>query len=153
MLNRYGERVHKVTIDASFTCPNRDGSLGIGGCTFCNNTSFSPNGREPAEVSQQINAGKHVIRKRTGAQKYIAYFQAYTNTYAETELLKQQYNMALALLLARDPIVLPIPYWIYWQIIKIKAMKSGWNLVCSLHSMKPWSVSIVAMALKNIGLH
>lgn len=96
MLNRYGERVHKVTIDASFTCPNRDGSLGIGGCTFCNNTSFSPNGREPAEVSQQINAGKHVIRKRTGAQKYIAYFQAYTNTYAETELLKQQYNMALA---------------------------------------------------------
>lgn len=96
MLNRYGERVHKVSIDASFTCPNRDGSLGIGGCTFCNNTSFSPNSREPAEVSQQINAGKFIIRKRTGARKYIAYFQAYTNTYAETELLEQQYNKALA---------------------------------------------------------
>ena len=96
MLNRYGERVHKVSIDASFTCPNRDGSLGIGGCTFCNNTSFSPNGREPAEISQQINAGKFVIRKRTGARKYIAYFQAYTNTYAETALLEQQYNKALA---------------------------------------------------------
>ena len=96
MLNRYGERVHKVSIDASFTCPNRDGSLGIGGCTFCNNTSFSPNGREPAEVSQQIDAGKFIIRKRTGAKKYIAYFQAYTNTYAETELLQQQYNKALA---------------------------------------------------------
>lgn len=96
MLNRYGERVHKVSIDASFTCPNRDGSLGIGGCTFCNNVSFSPNGRQPAEIKQQIDAGKFIIRKRTGARKYIAYFQAYTNTYAETELLKRQYNLALA---------------------------------------------------------
>ena len=96
MLQRYGERVHKVSIDASFTCPNRDGSLGIGGCTFCNNTSFSPNSRQPAEIKQQIDAGKFIIRKRTGARKYIAYFQAYTNTYAETELLKQQYNKALA---------------------------------------------------------
>lgn len=96
MLNRYGERVHKVSIDASFTCPNRDGSLGIGGCTFCNNTSFSPNGRQPAEVSQQIKAGKFIIQKRTGARKYIAYFQAYTNTYAETEVLQQQYNKALS---------------------------------------------------------
>jgi len=95
MLHRYGERVHKISIDASFTCPNRDGSLGIGGCTFCNNASFSPNGREPASVCQQIDAGKFIIRKRTGARKYIAYFQAYTNTYAETELLKQQYDLAL----------------------------------------------------------
>lgn len=95
MLNRYGERVHKVSIDASFTCPNRDGSLGIGGCTFCNNASFSPNGRKPADVNLQIDAGKLIIRKRTGARKYIAYFQAYTNTYAETELLKQQYDQAL----------------------------------------------------------
>ena len=95
MLRRYGERVHKISIDASFTCPNRDGSLGIGGCTFCNNTSFSPNGRKPAEISQQIDAGKFIIRKRTGARKYIAYFQAYTNTYAETELLQQQYSRAL----------------------------------------------------------
>ncbi|MCW8924235.1 MAG: TIGR01212 family radical SAM protein [Gammaproteobacteria bacterium] len=96
MLNRYGERVHKVSIDASFTCPNRDGSLGIGGCTFCNNVSFSPNSRQPAAIKQQIDAGKFITRKRTGARKYIAYFQAYTNTYAETELLKQQYNTALA---------------------------------------------------------
>lgn len=96
MLRRYGERVHKISIDASFTCPNRDGSLGIGGCTFCNNASFSPNGRKPADVNLQIDAGKFIIRKRTGARKYIAYFQAYTNTYAETELLQQQYDQALA---------------------------------------------------------
>lgn len=96
MLRRYGERVHKISIDASFTCPNRDGSLGIGGCTFCNNASFSPNGRKPADVNLQIDAGKFIIRKRTSARKYIAYFQAYTNTYAETELLQQQYDQALA---------------------------------------------------------
>lgn len=96
MLRRYGERVHKISIDASFTCPNRDGSLGIGGCTFCNNASFSPNGRKPADVNLQIDAGKFIIRKRTGARKYLAYFQAYTNTYAETELLQQQYDQALA---------------------------------------------------------
>lgn len=95
MLYRYGERVHKISIDASFTCPNRDGSIGIGGCTFCNNSSFSPNGRAPSKIHQQINAGKFIIRKRTGARKFIAYFQAYTNTYAEVELLKQQYDCAL----------------------------------------------------------
>jgi radical SAM protein (TIGR01212 family) len=96
MLRRYGERVHKISIDASFTCPNRDGSIGIGGCTFCNNASFSPNGRKPPDVNLQIDAGKFIIRKRTGARKYLAYFQAYTNTYAETELLQQQYDQALA---------------------------------------------------------
>jgi radical SAM protein (TIGR01212 family) len=96
MLQRYGERVHKIAIDASFTCPNLDGSKGIGGCTFCNNVSFSPNGREPESVSQQIESGRQVIRKRTGAQLYIAYFQAYTNTYADIEILREQYEQALA---------------------------------------------------------
>ena len=96
MLQRYGERVHKIAIDASFTCPNRDGTKGIGGCTFCNNVSFSPNGRQPDPVSQQIEAGRQVIRKRTGARRYIAYFQAYTNTYADIEILRSQYEQALA---------------------------------------------------------
>lgn len=96
MLDKYGERVHKIAIDAGFTCPNRDGSIGRGGCTFCNNTSFSPNGRKPAPIADQIEAGRKVIRKRTGAKKYIAYFQAYTNTYADVEHLRKQYDMALS---------------------------------------------------------
>ncbi len=96
MLNKYGERVHKIAIDAGFTCPNRDGTIGRGGCTFCNNTSFSPNGREPASIEDQIAAGRKVIRKRTGANKYIAYFQAYTNTYADVEHLRTQYDKALS---------------------------------------------------------
>jgi hypothetical protein len=96
MLQRYGERVHKVAIDASFTCPNRDGSKGRGGCSFCNNVSFSPNGRTPAAITQQLAAGRRVIRKRTGARKYLAYFQAYTNTYADITRLRQLYDEALA---------------------------------------------------------
>jgi hypothetical protein len=95
MLARYGERVHKIAIDAGFTCPNRDGSIGRGGCTFCNNVSFSPNGRRSVPVEQQIENGRRVIRKRTGAQKYIAYFQAYTNTYADVRELSRLYEAAL----------------------------------------------------------
>ncbi len=95
MLARYGERVHKVAIDAGFTCPNRDGSIGRGGCTFCNNVSFSPNGRQPNQIAEQIEAGRKVIRKRTGAKKYIAYFQAYTNTYADVLELTRLYDEAL----------------------------------------------------------
>ena len=95
MLARYGERVHKIAIDAGFTCPNRDGSIGRGGCTFCNNVSFSPNGRQPKPIGEQIEAGRQVIQKRTGAKKYIAYFQAYTNTYADVLELTQLYDEAL----------------------------------------------------------
>jgi radical SAM protein (TIGR01212 family) len=96
MLQRYGERVHKIAIDASFTCPNRDGSKGRGGCSFCNNVSFSPNGRSPPTITRQLAAGRRVIRKRTGAHKYLAYFQAYTNTYADIARLRQLYDEALA---------------------------------------------------------
>ncbi|MEW8023888.1 MAG: TIGR01212 family radical SAM protein [Candidatus Thiodiazotropha sp.] len=96
LLQRYGERVHKIALDAAFTCPNRDGSKGSGGCTFCNNVSFSPNGRQPRPISEQLASGRRVILKRTGARKYLAYFQAYTNTYAEIEKLTALYTAALA---------------------------------------------------------
>lgn len=96
LLHRYGERVHKLALNASFTCPNRDGSRGRGGCTFCNNASFNPQGRQPPSVAQQIAAGRAVLAKRTGAKKFLAYFQAYTNTYAALEVLKPLYGQALA---------------------------------------------------------
>ena len=95
LLRRYGERVHKLAINAGFTCPNRDGSKGRGGCTFCNNVSFSPNARRPPDIAEQIEAGRRVIRKRTGARRYIPYFQAYTNTYADVAHLSSLYTQAL----------------------------------------------------------
>ncbi len=96
LLKTYGERIHKVAIDAGLSCPNRDGSKGIGGCTFCNNDTFSPNGRQPDPILEQIQSGREVIKKRTGAKKYIAYFQAYTNTYGDFKTLSSMYESALS---------------------------------------------------------
>lgn len=95
LLKKHGERVHKIALDAGFTCPNRDGSKGIGGCTFCNNDSFSPNGHTPPTIAQQLASGRRAIGKRTRATKFIAYFQAYTNTYAKVEHLETLYQEAL----------------------------------------------------------
>ncbi|RMG34507.1 MAG: TIGR01212 family radical SAM protein [Gammaproteobacteria bacterium] len=92
---RHGQRVHKIAIHAGFTCPNRDGSKGRGGCTFCNNNSFSPHARQGRSVAEQIAAGRSVIRRRTGAERFIAYFQAYTNTYADVDQLARLYREAL----------------------------------------------------------
>jgi len=96
LMRRHGERVHKIALDAGFTCPNRDGSKGIGGCTFCNNASFSPNGRNPVPLAEQLDSGRQGIARRTRARKYLAYFQAYTNTYAHVDSLKVMYDQAMA---------------------------------------------------------
>jgi hypothetical protein len=91
----FGCRVHKVSIDAGFTCPNRDGSVAVGGCIYCNNSSFSP-GNKRLSVTEQLEQGKPFLRRRYGATKFIAYFQAYTNTYRDIEHLKCLYDEALA---------------------------------------------------------
>jgi radical SAM protein (TIGR01212 family) len=96
LLRRHGRRVHKLAIHAGFSCPNRDGAKGHGGCSFCNNVSFSPNARALPDVAAQIEAGRRVVRKRTGAERYLAYFQAYTNTYGDVERLGTLYRAALA---------------------------------------------------------
>ncbi len=91
----FGCSVYKVSIDAGFTCPNRDGSVTVGGCIYCNNTSFSPGNRR-LSVTEQLERGKQFLRRRYGAQKFLAYFQAYTNTYGGVQQLKVLYDEALA---------------------------------------------------------
>ena len=93
----HGGRLQKVSIDAGFTCPNRDGSLGVGGCTFCNNEGFSPSSlREQRDITQQINTGITFMRRRYPNSKgYLAYFQSYSNTYDELDTLKKTYAVAL----------------------------------------------------------
>ena len=71
----FGCRVQKVSIDAGFTCPNRDGNLAVGGCIYCNNSSFSPTNKR-LSVTEQIEQGKSFLGRRYGAKKFIAYFQA-----------------------------------------------------------------------------
>lgn len=95
LLRRYGYRVHKIALDAGFTCPNRDGTKGRGGCTFCNNRSFSPGSVTRLDVAGQIAGARRAIAARTGARRFIAYFQAYTNTYAEVSELDRLYRSAL----------------------------------------------------------
>lgn len=94
----FGERIQKITIDAGFTCPNRDGTCGTGGCTFCNNRAFNPSYNNPDKsIADQITQGMAFHRKRyRKASRYLAYFQAYTNTYAKLEDLSAMYEQALA---------------------------------------------------------
>jgi uncharacterized protein len=96
LLRRHGRRVHKIALDAGFTCPNRDGTKGTGGCTFCNNVSFSPATGSRLDVPAQIAKARLAIARRTRASRFIAYFQAYTNTYADIAELEALYRTALA---------------------------------------------------------
>lgn len=109
----FGQRVQKLSVDAGFTCPNRDGSLGVGGCSFCNNDAFSPSYCRPADsqmplhvpavrrleksISHQLDEGIefHAWRYRKSSL-YLAYFQAYSNTYAPVDVLRERYLEALS---------------------------------------------------------
>lgn len=90
-------RVQKISVNAGFTCPNRDGTKGFGGCTYCNNQTFNPAYcRDDRSVTMQLEEGKRFFARKYPQMKYLAYFQAYTNTYGELELLKRMYEEALA---------------------------------------------------------
>jgi hypothetical protein len=96
MRTKFGFTVYKVNVDAGFTCPNRDGTLGFSGCIYCNNDSFRPNSCKPTlSLEKQIGNGINHIKKRYKANKFIVYFQPYTNTYAPLETLRALYTEAL----------------------------------------------------------
>lgn len=111
MKNRFGCKVQKISIDAGFSCPNRDGKIGRGGCIYCNNSTFNPDyctntaGRVSQEerillttenIKSQLEKGKEFFSRKYPEMKYIAYFQSYTNTYDDIEALKQMYEAALS---------------------------------------------------------
>lgn len=97
--HRFGQPVYKIPLDGGFTCPNRDGTISLKGCSFCHNPSFSP----PEPVGKAISIGEQISRgkKKKPGSLYLAYFQTYTNTYAPPEKLKRLYEEALA-----DPAVI-----------------------------------------------
>ncbi len=93
---KFSERVQKISLDTGFTCPNRDGSKGVGGCTYCNNNSFNPYYCKPSKsITQQLDEGIAFFSKKYKTQQYLAYFQAYTNTYADITLVKELYHDAI----------------------------------------------------------
>lgn len=94
--NKYGTRVQKISVNGGFTCPNRDGTKGRGGCIYCDNSSFSPDYVQKSNsIEQQIIEGIKYFSAKYPAQKYIAYFQNFTNTYASVHLLKKKYYEAI----------------------------------------------------------
>ena len=94
---KFNGRVQKVSIDAGFTCPNKDGTKGVGGCTYCNNNTFNPDYCKPIKpIKQQIEEGIEFFSRKYKTQKYLAYFQAFTNTYAPLSDLRKMYEEALS---------------------------------------------------------
>ena len=95
--DRFPFKVQKISLNAGFTCPNRDGTKGWGGCTYCNNQTFNPaychSGKS---ITRQLEEGKAFFARKYPEMKYLAYFQAYTNTYGEVEELVGMYEEALA---------------------------------------------------------
>ena len=90
-------RVQKISVDAGFSCPNRDGKVGRGGCVFCDNRTFNPAYCEREKsITEQIIAGKEFFKRKYPDMKYLAYFQVYSNTYADVETLKRRYEEALS---------------------------------------------------------
>jgi radical SAM protein (TIGR01212 family) len=93
---RFGTKVYRVTLDGGFTCPNVDGTVAVGGCVFCDNRSFSPNRRLPrTTIREQVQRGVEILSARYRADRFLAYFQAATNTYAPVAKLRRLYDEAL----------------------------------------------------------
>lgn len=134
MLNEYlksvfGCKVYKISINAGFTCPNRDGTLGTGGCIFCSKGGSGEFAGDPGmSITEQIEAGKNRVASKIKDGKYIAYFQAFTNTYADIDTLRRVYTEAImhpdivALSIATRPDCLP---------------EEVLNLISELNNIKP----------------
>ena len=93
---KFKQRVQKISLNTGFTCPNRDGSKGLGGCTYCNNNTFSPGYTKPSKsISQQLEEGITFFSRKYKGHNYFAYFQSYTNTYSDIDSLRSMYLEAV----------------------------------------------------------
>ena len=93
---KFHQKVYKISLDSGFNCPNRDGTLAVGGCTYCDEGSRAPGVNPTLSIQEQLLEGMARMKKRYHAQKFIAYFQAYTNTYDKVEVLQERYEKALS---------------------------------------------------------
>lgn len=124
LAERFSGKMQKLTVDAGFTCPNRDGTVGTGGCIYCNNSSFTPQNGRGAPVAQQIAAAKSFFARKYPQMRYLAYFQSYTGTHAPVPALLKLYREALAqpqvdgIIIGTRPDCMPDPL-----LAELKAMK------------------------------
>lgn len=124
LAERFSGKMQKLTVDAGFTCPNRDGTVGTGGCIYCNNSSFTPQNGRGAPVAQQIAAAKSFFARKYPQMRYLAYFQSYTGTHAPVSALLKLYREALAqpqvdgIIIGTRPDCMPDPL-----LAELKAMR------------------------------
>ncbi|MDE5688877.1 MAG: TIGR01212 family radical SAM protein [Paramuribaculum sp.] len=124
LAERFSGKMQKLTVDAGFTCPNRDGTVGTGGCIYCNNSSFTPQNGRGAPVAQQIAAAKSFFARKYPQMRYLAYFQSYTGTHAPVPALLKLYREALAqpqvdgIIIGTRPDCMPDPL-----LAELKAMR------------------------------
>lgn len=128
LTKHFSYKVQKISINAGFTCPNRDGNKGRGGCTYCNNQTFNPDYCKPKmSVTEQLEQGKQFFARKYPQMKYLAYFQAYTNTYGELQRIKSLYEEALAvndvvgLVIGTRPDCMPEELLVYLEELSKKA--------------------------------
>src|SRR5688500_10923270 len=96
LIERFGEIVYKIGVDAGFDCPNRDGAKAYGGCAYCSQLgSLAPNQDPKLAIAEQIERGRKFVLRRYGSRKHIVYYQAFTNTYAPVATLRERYDQAL----------------------------------------------------------
>ena len=146
-----GQKVQKITLTAGFSCPTRDGSMGKGGCTYCNNKSFSPNyATKLKSITEQIDEGIAFFRRKYPEMKYLAYFQSYTNTYGEVEDCIAKYEEALrhedvvGLIIGTRPDCMPQPLLDYLKELS----KRTFLLVERARATVASSVSSVVIAIR-----
>ena len=170
------QKMQKLTIDAGFSCPNRDGTLSRGGCAYCNNNSFSPgshDGRNITPISDQIEQSKYFFRRKYPTMRYLAYFQSYTNTHGELSRLLALYDEALSaegvdgIIIGTRPDCLPdalldalaqrrrVGKWIMIELGAESSHDSTLQLVNRCHS---WQTTVDAVAKVRqtglpVGLH
>lgn len=146
--NKYGSRLQKIVVDAGFSCPNRDGSIATGGCTYCNNDAFHPSYSSPDKsIMQQLEEGIEFHKKRyRKAERYLAYFQPYSNTYSEVEHLQTLYREALSHPLVAGVVIGTRPDCIDQQKLELLANLSKEHVVIVEYGVE----SIYDTTLKRI---
>ena len=124
----YGEKIYRLSLSSGCTCPNRDGKVGYGGCTFCSGGGSGEFASHTAPIAKQIEEAKQRIAAKTGAKKFIAYFQSYSNTYGDPETLKKLYLETIR----RDDIVI-LSLGTRPDCLPPEIM----NMLCELNGIKP----------------
>ena len=144
-------RVQKISIDAGFTCPNRDGRISTGGCTYCDNRTFNPSYCDRNKsIREQLKEGKNFFNRKYSNMKYLAYFQAFTNTYGSVDLLKKMYEEALqeedivGLVIGTRPDCISTPLLNYLEEL---SRQTSWNMALRVPITRPYAELTVAIPL------